>query len=81
MIGRSKVNERSHDITSNEMLLDVGLSPKKKNAKKNLILIKLSFFKDHFRKCVQWRCLDLSVACNVSEYSVASKTIILVLII
>ena len=67
-----------HDITPNEMLLDVCVSPKKK---KNLILIKLSFYKDHFRKCVQWRCLDLSVTCHVIEYSMVSKTIMLVLII
>ena len=76
------MNEMLHDITPNEMSLDVCVSPKKKkDANKNLILIKLSFYKDHFRKCVQWRCLDLSVACHVNEYSMVSKTIMLVLII
>ena len=57
------------------------ITKEKKDANKNLILIKLSFYKDHFRKCVQWRCLDLSEACHVNEYSMVSKTIMLVLII
>ena len=30
MIGWIKMNERSHDLTLNRMLLDVSLSPKKK---------------------------------------------------
>jgi hypothetical protein len=30
MIGQSKMNERLHDVTPNEMFLDVSVSPKKK---------------------------------------------------
>jgi hypothetical protein len=67
------MNEMLHDITPNEMSLDVCVSPKKKKMQTRI--------KDHFRKCVQWRCLDLSVACHVIEYSMVSKTIMLVLII
>ena len=39
MIGWSKINERSHDMTLNRMLLDV--SPKKKTYNKCLISIRL----------------------------------------
>ena len=50
MIGRSKMNERLHDMTSNRMLLDVGVYPKnffKKDKKKQrlilIILMKCTF--------------------------------------
>jgi hypothetical protein len=42
MMGWSKMNERLHDITPNWMLLDVGVSPKKKRNNTHLILIRLS---------------------------------------
>ena len=35
MIGRSKMNERLHDTTPNEMLLDVHVLPKKIKLKKD----------------------------------------------
>jgi len=41
MIGWSKINERSHDMTLNRMLLDVSVSPKKKTYNKCLISIRL----------------------------------------
>jgi hypothetical protein len=34
MIGQSKMNERLHDMTPNEMLLDVSVSAQKKEKKK-----------------------------------------------
>jgi hypothetical protein len=40
MIGWSKINERSHDMTLNRMLLDVSVSPKKKTYNKCLISIR-----------------------------------------
>ena len=42
MMGWSKMNERLHDMTPNWMLLDVGVSPKKKRNNTHLILIRLS---------------------------------------
>ena len=41
MIGWSKMNERSHDMIQNRMLLDVRVSPRKQRYKKHPILIKL----------------------------------------
>ena len=40
-----KMNERSHDITPNRMLLDVSLSSKKKKYNKHLILVRLTYTK------------------------------------
>ena len=37
MIGQSKMNERSHDMTLNRKLLDVSVSQKKKIYNKNLM--------------------------------------------
>ena len=43
MIGRSKMNERLHDMTPNGILLDVSVSPKNQNENKiyNKLLIEM----------------------------------------